>query len=76
MEGLQVHSLADPLDDVRGRVAATRSVVKAAARANRTALQFLTDLDERLQVLEHLLAQPKEAQPNGYKHQVEAGQRE
>jgi hypothetical protein len=54
-------------EDTRQHLNATRSVVKAAMRANRTALAFLADLDERLgrDLGEPIDAQPEEAQRNG-----------
>jgi len=44
-------------EELREAIRATRSTVKAAMRANRTALQFLADLEEKLDD-----AQPEEAQ--------------
>lgn len=47
-------------EELRRHLSATRSTVKAAMRALRTANQFLADLEERLDALEH--SQPKGAQ--------------
>lgn len=58
------------LDDRRAELAssidATRSVLKAHQRSCRTALQFLADLEEKLEAAH--IAQPKEAQRNGNGH--------
>lgn len=61
----------EELRDARQALAATRSVVKATQRSCRTALQFLADLDERLDALEN--AQPEEAQRDGQEDRIAAG---
>lgn len=55
-------------DELRASIRATRSVVKAAMRANRTALQFLADLEEKLDD-----AQPEEAQRDHSRELAAAG---
>lgn len=56
------------IEELRRSIQATRSVVKAAMRANRTALQFLADLEEKLND-----AQPEEAQRDHSRELAAAG---
>lgn len=50
----------DERSELRRSITATRTHVKGTMRSLRGALQFLTDLEERLDALEN--AQPEEAQ--------------
>ncbi len=58
------------LDELRGRINASRSTVKALIRSARTALAFLTDLEERLANVEAEIAQPKGAQRHDDNHEA------
>lgn len=61
------------LDDLRGAITATRSVLKASTRSLRTSLQFLADLEERLAVFEQLLDERKALGGTANEHDHRAG---
>jgi hypothetical protein len=58
-------------DQLRESIEATRSQVKALQRCARTTLQFLADLEERLDAADN--AQPKEGTAHGNGHQTTRG---